>query len=249
MTFPRYILVLSTQIRSSADTTTSAVKKVRFMKLYKNLTLMVLFGMTLVMLGVAAAANATAIDPGVGLRGDGASVPVGPAFSGGFQTTAPEFAPFQCATTAVDGSPTGDGSNTNCFQNVSTFTFVALTLTFDNTLLSYACDNSQDPFFTSCRNDPTNHAVTFYGLGSLDYAAYVGGSGNACDGACLGIPSGDLGHFLIALETADFTGPDTTDMTGYTAVADLPVGSTPEPASALLFVIAMGAIALFLKRA
>ncbi|MDQ1409746.1 MAG: hypothetical protein QOJ41_1481, partial [Acidobacteriaceae bacterium] len=41
--------------------------------------------------------------------------------------------------------------------------------------------------------------------------------------------------------------PDTTDTATYSAVADT-IGSTPEPASVLLFVIAMGAIALFLKR-
>jgi hypothetical protein len=238
MTFPRYIPALATQIRSSADTTTSAVKKVRFMKLYKNLTLMVLFGMTLVMLGMASAAYATSIDPGVILRGDGASMPVGLVFAGAFQT--PAGAPFACPA---------DGPQNNCFQNDSAFTFSALHLYFNNTSLTYSCgDNSLDPFFLNCLvngavnfNGSPTIEVTFSGLGFRETGdsalAYVPPSGCGADG-CQGITFFD--HFLLGI--------DTTDMTTYEAVADPLVGSTPEPASALLFVIAMGAIALFLKR-
>jgi hypothetical protein len=186
------------------------------MKLYKYLPLLVLLGM-------ASATNATSVDPGVILRGDGGSLPVGPTFGGEFQT--PTGALFACPT---------DGPQNNCFQNVSTFTFVALHLFFDNPLLSYSCgNNGPDPFFTNC--SASDNEITFSGLGSSD-------GGNSCGEAesCQGIQN--LDHFLIGI--------DTTDNTTYSAVADLlPVGSTPEPASVLLFVIAMGAIALFLKRA
>jgi hypothetical protein len=219
------------------------------MKLYKNLTLMVLFGMTLVMLGMAAAASATTIDPGVGLRGDGASELVGSSFGGGFQTTATDA--FVCATTGVDGSPTGDLSNTNCFQN-NTTTYIALNLVFtnppSNPSLTYSCDNSLDPFFLYCSG--SGNVVTFFGLGSGvstdSLAGYV--QTNDCpDGDCQGIQN--LNHFLLALENMDGSADLTDTGITYTAVADLAVGSTPEPASVLLFVIAMGAIALFLKRA
>jgi hypothetical protein len=203
------------------------------MKLYKNLTLMVLFGMTLVLFGMASAANATTIDPGVILRGDGKSLPVGPTFGGVFQT--PAGAPFACPT---------DGSSDNCFENASGLTFIALHLYFaPNPSLLISCgDNSPDPFFQNCfvtdgvifKGSPTTE-ITFSGLGSSD----------ACDGACQGIKNTD--HFLVGLVHTDGT-PDTTDNTTYSAVAETPIGSTPEPASALLFVIAMGAIALFLKR-
>lgn len=183
------------------------------MKLYKYLTLMILLGM-------ASAANATSIDPGVILRGDGKSLQVGPAFGGEFQT--PAGAPFEC---------TSDGPQNNCFQNASSLTFVALHLFFDNPLLSYSCgDNSQDPFFARC--DASDNEITFSGLGVVD-------STNGCgEGGCQGIQN--LDHFEIGI--------DTTDNTTYSAMADT-IGSTPEPASALLFVIAMGAIALFFKRA
>jgi hypothetical protein len=195
------------------------------MKLYKYLVLMFLLGM------VALAANATTIDPGVILRGDGASQPVGPIFQGAFQT--PQGALFACPQ---------EGPANNCFQNVSTFTFVALHLFFaaPNPLLSFGCgDNGPDPFFTNC--SVSDNEITFSGLGSSD-------GGNNCGDAesCQGIQN--LDHFLIGLVNMDGS-PDTTDTATYSAVADLPIGSTPEPASALLFVIAMGAIALFLKRA
>jgi hypothetical protein len=192
------------------------------MKLYKNLTLMVLFGMTLVMLGMASAAYATSIDPTVILRGDGASMRItGLAFAGAFPT--PTGAPFEC---------TGGVPQNNCFQNANTFTFIAIHLLFNNTALTYTCDNSQDPFFTSCQ--ATGNEVTFGGLGSVD-------STNACDGDCRGIPGGVNGHFEIGINT--------NDMITYTGMAEKASSNTPEPASALLFVIAMGAIALFLKRA
>jgi hypothetical protein len=201
------------------------------MRLYKYLTLMFLLGM------VSAAANATAIDPGVILHGDGASQLVGPIFGGGFQTTAVD--PFQCAT-EVDGSPTGDESNTNCFQN-NTVTFVALHLFFasPNPLLSFGCgDNSHDPFFGHC--GVSDNEITFSGLGFVD-------STNGCgEEGCPGIQN--LDHFLIGLVNMDGSA-DITDTATYSAVAELPIGSTPEPASVLLFVIAIGAIALFLKRA
>jgi len=195
---------------------------------------------------MSAAANATAtdpgvIDPGVILRGDGASEQVGPAFAGGFQTT--NLDAFQCATNKADGSPTGDGSNTNCFQNVTgTFTELHLFLTPTNPLLSISCgDNSLDPFFQNCVvadkimfNGISTTEITFSGLGSSD----------ACgEGGCQGIQNSD--HFLVGLVNMDGT-PDTTDNATYSAVADLP--ATPEPASALLFLSGLGMIASFLKR-
>jgi hypothetical protein len=215
---------LPIKIRSAADAATSAVKKVLYMKLYKYLTLIVLLGM-------ASAAYATPIDPTIILRGDGGSQPVGPAFAGGFQTTAAD--PFRCTSE-------GDGSNTNCFQNDSAFTFSAIHLFFHNPLLSYSCDNSQDPFFLSC--NVSDNEVTFSGIG-FDQTGLCGGGDQ---GPCQGITFFD--HFLVGLLNPDGT-PDTTDVTTYAATADPLVGSTPEPASVLLFVIAMGAIALFLKRA
>ena len=196
------------------------------MKLYKNLTLMVLFGMTLVMLGMASAAYATSIDPGVILRGDGASQQVGPAFAGEFPT--PTDAAFACPT---------DGPQNNCFQNASSLTFIALHLFFDNASLIYSCgDNSLDPFFLNC--SVSGNEVTFSGTGFVENISADGPSNGCGEGGCQGILNTD--HFLLGIDTAD--------VTGYTAVADT-IGSTPEPASVLLFVIAMGAIALFLKRA
>jgi hypothetical protein len=190
------------------------------MKLYKYLMLMGLLGIA------AAGANAGPIgtDPGVILRGDGLSEKVGQTFNGGFQTTA--FDKFRC-------SSAGDGSNTNCFENI-TATYIALHLFFAPNTLSFGCgDNGPDPFFNSC--SASNNEVTF---SCGDY-----------EGDCGGIPNSK--HFLLGLVTMDGgTTPDLTDTNiTYKAVADLAVGSTPEPASALLFVIAMGAIALFLKRA
>ena len=183
------------------------------MRLYKYLTLMFLLGM------VSAAANATATDPGVGLRGDGASTPIlGVGFSDTFTNT--------CA----DSNPNPETPGiTNCLDyfnansnNPPNNTFVALHLFFvDNPLLTYSCADSLDPFFTSC-------------IVSGDEVTFSGGGG---------IPSGGVAqsHFSIFLTTGDTP--------AFTGVADLAVVTTPEPASALLFVIGIGAIALFLKRA
>jgi hypothetical protein len=217
------------------------------MKLYKNLTLMVLFGMTLVMLGMAAAANATAIDPGVGIRSDGASTaigPISPDFSGTFPGT-------MCADPNTNTETPGITNCLDYFNNYpispnNTFVGIQMTLTpIPNAF--YTCDNALDPFFTSC--SVSGDTVKFFGLSSpeVDLLSAVPSSEvqpNDCgtDG-CQGIPSGDvtLSHFSLFLTTADTP--------SFTGVADLAVSSTPEPASVLLFVIAMGAIALFLKRA
>jgi hypothetical protein len=202
------------------------------MKLYKNLTLMVLFGMTLALFGMASTANATAIDPGIILRGDGKSLAVGSTFGGVFQT--PAGAQFACPT---------DGPSDNCFENASGLTFIALHLYFaPNPLLLISCgDNSSDPFFQNCST--TDHVI-FHGSPTTEITFSGLGSTDACDGACQGIKNTD--HFLVGLVKDG--NPDTTDNTTYSAVADTPIGSTPEPASALLFVIAMGAIVLFWKR-
>jgi hypothetical protein len=197
------------------------------MKLYRYLTLMFLLGM------VVAAANATATDPGVILRSDGSSQPVGPTFAGAFQAMATD--PFVCTSAGL-------GPGDNCFQNVSTFTFVALTLTFHDPLhplLTFGCGaNSPDPFFSSC--SASGNVVTFSGVECVE------------DSGCGGIPSGvigggDVGHFRVGLVNLDGTSDTADTNITYQAVAD--IGTTPEPASALLFVIGIGVIALFLKRA
>jgi hypothetical protein len=201
------------------------------MKLYKNLTLMVLFGM--ILFGMASAAYATPIDPGVILHGDGKSAPiVGLIFDGAFPT--PTGSLFNCPT---------DGSDFNCFQNANTFKFIAIHLFFTSpeTSLVFSCgNNSGDPFFTSCSS--SGNEVTFSGLGEgWDYWD----ENNGCDGSCQGIPGGGvLSHFEIGI-----VGLPTGDTASFRGVADAPAGTTPEPASVLLFVIAIGAIALFLKRA
>lgn len=193
------------------------------MRLYKYLPLMFLLGITMVMFGVASSTYATPTDPGVGLRNDGASTPiVGTSFGGTFTDT--------CSNTS------GDTNCLNFFNNnpdSSAFTFVALHLFFNDPSLSYTCDNSLDPFFLSCTPDPSLHEITFSGLG-FDATGLCGG-----EVACQGIPSG--GHFSLALESSD--------KPAFTGMADFAGGTTPEPASALLFVIGIGAIALFLKRA
>jgi hypothetical protein len=208
------------------------------MKFYRVFLCFVFLGL------LAGAAYSQTTDPGVILRGDGASEGVGLTFSGSFQTTGSDA--FQCATTGVDGSPTGDGSNTNCFYNNSGFTFTALHLFFAPTTAVLSCgSNSPDPFFQNCFvtdnvtvNGISTTEITFSGLGSND--------GCGVEVPCAGIPDGQ--HFLLGL--VDINGnPDTTDSASYSAVADTPTTVTPEPASALLFVIGIGAIALFLKRA
>jgi len=197
------------------------------MKLYKYLMLVGLLGIAT----TGANAGPIGTDPGVILRGDGLSMPItGLTFAGAFPT--PTGAPFQC---------TSDGPQNNCFQNANTFTFIAIHLFFDNAALTYTCDNSQDPFFTSCQ--ATGNEVTFSGLGFANPS--FGGLGfadssNACGGeiGCQGIQGNN--HFEIGINT--------NDITTYSAIADKASSKTPEPASALLFVIAIGAIALFLKR-
>ena|ERR1700722_3765200 len=196
------------------------------MKLYRVFICFVFLGL------LAGAAYSQTDDPGIILRGDGASELVTtPTFGGAFQTMTGE--PFLCASA-------GDGSNTNCFQNGTGTTFIALHLflTPTNPSLPISCgNNSLDPFFQNCFVTPLGGSITeitFSGLGSSD----------GCGGvACKGIQNSD--HFLLGM--VDINGnPDLTDTATYSALADL---ATPEPASALLFVIGMGAIALFLKRA
>jgi hypothetical protein len=188
-----------------------------------------LFFFLVLLASSAVATFAQTIDPGVILRGDGSSEPVGLVFAGEFQT--PTGAQFACPT---------DGTQDNCFSNASGFTFIALHLFFDPTTAPLSCgSNSLDPFFQNCVTDNViidgspKTEITFSGLGSTE----------GCGGPCPGILDGQ--HFLLGL--VDINGnPDTTDNAVYSAVADIP---TPEPASALLFVIGIGAIALFLKRA
>jgi hypothetical protein len=187
-----------------------------------------------VFLGLLAGAAYSQTDPGIILRSDGSSELVTtPTFGGTFQTM--EGDPFLCTSA-------GDGSNTNCFKNGTGTTFIALHLFFAPTTAPLSCgSNSPDPFFQNCVvadgvmfNGISTTEITFSGLGSTD----------GCGGvACKGIQNTD--DFLLGL--VDINGnPDLTDNVTYSAVADI---ITPEPASALLFVIGMGAIALFLKRA
>jgi hypothetical protein len=184
-----------------------------------------------VFLGLLAGAAYSQTDPGVGLRGDGASTPiVGTTFLGTF--------PGMDTTTPCPTDPSG---NTNCLDyynnnpNSPNNTFIALHVTFLPTTpsLTYTCDNSLDPFFASC--SVSGDEVTFSGV-AIDA---TGGCGGADQPSCVGILVGD--HFSLFLES--------TDTPGFTGMADLAVVTTPEPASALLFVIGIGAIALFLKRA
>jgi hypothetical protein len=183
-----------------------------------------------VFLGLLAGATYSQTDPGVGLRGTGASSGItGTTFTGTF--------PGTCTDTNNCGATNFvDYSN----ANMSGATFVGIQLTFTSEVnLSYTCDNSQDPFFTSCSNDPLNHEVTFSGLSSpVNLSLAAAAASNDCGtGGCQGILFGD--HFSLFLESND-----TPDFTGMAEVV-----VTPEPASALLFVIGIGAIALFLKRA
>jgi hypothetical protein len=197
-----------------------------------------------VFLGLLAGAAYSQTDPGVGLRGDGLSTPIGPID--------PNFAGTFPGTTCADTNPNTETTVTNCldyfnnYQSSPNNTFIALNLVFTNPLsnpsLTYSCDNSLDPFFLYC--SASGNVVKFYGVSSEVYAASVDGSSNLCpDGDCQGIPSGDVAssHFSLFLTTGD--------RPSFMGVADLAVVTTPEPASALLFVIGIGAIALFLKRA
>jgi hypothetical protein len=194
------------------------------MKLYKYLTLMILLGM-------ASAAYATPIDPTVILRGGTNSIPIhGLLFAGFFPQ--PPTDPSHCL------SP-----DCIAYQNANDFTFTGIHLSFvDNFHLSYGCDNSQDPFFTNC--SVSDNEVTFSGLTNNFFSAFsaLESSNNCGDGGCQGI--GGMVHFQIAISQP--LPPGVT--TSFTGVADTASSNTPEPASSLLFVIAMGAIALFLKR-
>jgi hypothetical protein len=197
------------------------LKKVRFMKLYKYLTLIVLLGM-------ASAAYATPIDPTIILRGGGLSIPIeGTVFGGVFPNP--------------DSSNCGEDPNCIAYHNANDFTFTGIHLTFSDSFdLAYSCDNSQDPFFTNC--SVSDNVVTFSGLTNNFFSAFsVLDSSNTCDGSCQGIGGGT--PFILAI-----SGLPTGATTSFTGLADTAVTNTPEPASALLFVIAMGAIALFLKR-
>jgi hypothetical protein len=187
-----------------------------------------------VFLGLLAGAAYSQTDPTVGLRGDGASTQInGTSFGGTFNNT--------CA----DTTPNPDTPATNCLdyynnnQNSPDNAFVAIDLYLAPTL-TYTCDNKLDPYFANCNvyNNVTfdgqlTTEVTFSGVG-IDATGLCGGSGQD---ACQGILYND--HFSLFL--------DTGDMPTFIGVAE--VVTTPEPASALLFVIGIGAIALFLKRA
>jgi hypothetical protein len=193
-----------------------------------------------VFLGLLAGAAYSQTDPGVGLRSDGASTATTGVFAGMFSNT--------CAN--PNPNPATPGI-TNCLDyynnnlSSSNNTFIKLSLVFaPNPLLTYSCNNSLDPFFLHC--SASGNVVTFYGVSGEDstdfLAAHV--QPNDCgEGGCHGIPSGDVGlsHFSLFLTTGA--------MPAFTGVADLAVVTTPEPGSALLFVIGIGAIALFLKRA
>jgi hypothetical protein len=222
ITFQEYHSGFVTSIGSSADIQRSQFKKVRYMKLYKYLTLMILLGM-------ASAAYATPIDPTVILRGGTNSIAIhGLVFDGFFPQ--PSNDPSNCL------SP-----DCIAYQNANDFTFTGLHLSFvDNFNLSYSCDNSQDPFFTNC--NVSDKEVTFSGLTNNFFSAFSALESNDCPGSCQGI--GGAVHFQIAISQPLPAG----EKTSFTGVADTASSNTPEPASSLLFVIAMGAIALFLKR-
>jgi hypothetical protein len=196
-----------------------------------------------VFLGLLAGAAYSQTDPTVGLRGDGASTPIGPNDT--------NFAGTFPGTSCADNNTNTETSVTNCldyFNNYpispnNTFVGIQMTLTPISNAF-YTCDNALDPFFTSC--SVSGDTVTFSGLSSttVHLLSAAAAQPNACGtGGCQGIPSGDVGglsDFSLFLTT--------TDTPSFTGVADLAV-VTPEPASAVLFVIGIGAIALFLKRA
>jgi hypothetical protein len=180
------------------------------MKIYRSLILMVLLAIA----GASAYATPTSIDPTPILRNGGGSEPVVFTFTGAFSDPT-------AATTGIT------------YQNVSGQTFTGITLEFttlsttppDGTL-SYLCDNTVDPFFTTCEEDPTdNNKTTFFGI----------------DDSHPGIPN--LADFNISL--GNF--PDGASVT-FDGTANGSISATPEPASALLFVSGLGMIASFLKR-
>jgi len=135
---------------------------------------------------------------------------------------------FAGAFPTPTGAPfecTSDGPQNNCFENANEFTFTAIHLFFTSSVpLTYSCDNSVDPFFTGC--SVSTNEVTF---GCAE--------GSVCQGILGGV------HFSLGI-----TGLPNGDTASFTGFASTGFSPLPEPASSLLFVIAMGAIALFLKR-
>jgi PEP-CTERM motif len=176
------------------------------MKIYKSLILMVLLAIA----GASAYATPTSIDPTPILRGGGGSTPVVFTFTGAFATPA-------AANAGLD------------YLNISGQTFTGITLDFTTVTggpLSYLCDNTVDPFFEHCQEDPTdNNKTIFFGIGP----------GHP------GIPN--LTDFNIAL----FDFPSGASVT-FNGTANGAFSATPEPASALLFLSGLGIIARFLKR-
>jgi hypothetical protein len=179
------------------------------MKIYRSLILMVLVAIA----GASAYATPTNIDPTPILRGGGGSEPVAFTFTGAFADPA-----------AANAGIT--------YLNVSGQTFTGITLEFKTITnppggtLSYLCDNTVDPFFQHCEEDPTdNNKTIFFGIGP----------------GFPGIPNG--ADFNIAL----FDFPSGASVT-FDGTANGAVSATPEPASALLFLSGLGMIASFLKR-
>lgn len=189
------------------------------MKLYR-------FFICFVFLGLLAGAAYSQTDPGVGLRGGTTSTDI---------TTTVFSGMFPGAPTCTDPTSCADANFVdyiNAIPNNATIVGISLTFTTDLNL-SYTCDNSLDPYFTSCSY--SGDTVTFSGTGT-DATGLCGGSESG-QPACPGILSGNDFRFTL----------DTGDAPSFTGMAE--VVTTPEPASAVLFVIGIGAIALFLKRA
>ena len=170
---------------------------------------------------------------GMGIAATGANagpIPIDPGIilRGDGKSMAITGLTFAGAFPTPTGAPfecTSDGPQNNCFENANTFPFTAIHLFFTSSVpLTYTCDNSVDPFYTGC--SVSGNEVTF---------GCVAGS------ACEGIGGG--AHFSLAITDLPFG--DTTSFRGFANTGFSPL---PEPASALLFVIAMGAIALVLKR-
>jgi hypothetical protein len=159
------------------------------------------------------------------------SIPIDPTVilrnGGGSEPVGPAFG----GAFAKDTANNIDINNIT-YQNISTETFTSLDLLFQTVIggsLIFNCDTNNnfdqnDPFFTTCTN-PTANEIKFSGLDFYHQGILAGADFN------LYIP--DL--------------PDPSSVT-FVATAGTASSVTPEPASALLFVIAMGAIALFLKR-
>jgi hypothetical protein len=180
------------------------------MKIYRSLILMVLLAMA----GASAYATPTSVDPNPILRGGSGSEPVVSTFAGAF------------------ASPAAANTGLTYFNN-SGQTFTGITLDFTTLFttppggtLLYTCDNTMDPFFEFCKEDPTdNNKTIFYGI-NADFP---------------GIPN--LADFNIAL----FNFPLGASVS-FIGTANGAFSATPEPASALLFLSGLGIIARFLKR-